>query len=120
VQEGGWVKASRNEGRPAEVFCQGGTKQAGETGFRKWSWVERSVWTDRMLEALEQGVKGGADSFGLLGSLALKMPIELYSNPREVKPPTGEPDAGDPHVRFGGRGDANQCVIPTPIVISDN
>ena len=22
----------------------------------------------------------------------------------EVKPPTGEPDAGDPHVRFGGRG----------------
>lgn len=59
MQEGGWVKASRNEGRPAEVFCQGGTKQAGETGFRKWSWVERSVWTDRMLEALEQGVKGG-------------------------------------------------------------
>ncbi|MEW6377298.1 MAG: hypothetical protein AB1502_16095, partial [Thermodesulfobacteriota bacterium] len=48
-------------------------------------------------------------------SLALKMPIELYSNPREVIPPTGEPDAGDPHVRFGGRGDANQCIIPTPI-----
>jgi hypothetical protein len=22
----------------------------------------------------------------------------------EVKPLTGEPDAGDPHVRFGGRG----------------
>ena len=22
----------------------------------------------------------------------------------EVRPPTGEPDAGDPHVRFGGRG----------------
>ena len=34
-------------------------KQAGETGSRKWDWVERSVWTDRMLEALEQGVKGG-------------------------------------------------------------
>jgi len=28
---------------------------------------------------------------------------------------TGEPDAGDPHVRFGGRGGANQCVVPTPI-----
>lgn len=25
----------------------------------RWSWVEPSVWTDRMLEALEQGVKGG-------------------------------------------------------------
>lgn len=25
----------------------------------RWSWVEPSVWTERMLEALEQGVKGG-------------------------------------------------------------
>ena len=27
---------------------------------------------------------------------------------------TGEPDAGNLHVRFGGRGGANQCAIPTP------
>ena len=27
---------------------------------------------------------------------------------------TGKPDAGDPPVRFGGRGGANQCAIPTP------
>ena len=33
----------------------------------------------------------------------------------EVKPPTGEPDAGDPPVRFGGRGGAIQCAVPTPI-----
>src|SRR5208337_625375 len=33
----------------------------------------------------------------------------------EVKPPTGEPDAGDPPVRFGGRGDRNQSALPTPI-----
>ena len=26
----------------------------------RWSWVERAVWTDRMLQALEEGVKGGA------------------------------------------------------------
>jgi RNA-directed DNA polymerase len=26
----------------------------------------------------------------------------------KVKPSTGEPDAGDPHVRFGGRGGSNQ------------
>lgn len=32
--------------------------QAGEAQAR-WGWVERSVWTDRMLEALEKGVKGG-------------------------------------------------------------
>ena len=30
---------------------------------------------------------------------------------------TGEPDAGNLHVRFGGRGGANQCAIPTPYQI---
>lgn len=34
------------------------TKQTGEMPGR-WSWVEPSVWTPRMLTALEQGVKGG-------------------------------------------------------------
>src|ERR1043166_5541998 len=29
--------------------------------------------------------------------------------------PTGEPDAGKPPVRFGGRGSATQCAVPTPI-----
>lgn len=32
--------------------------QAGEI-CERWSWVEPSVWTDRMLMALENGVKGG-------------------------------------------------------------
>src|SRR5438477_8750365 len=31
--------------------------QVGEVRFR-WSWTERAVWTERMLTALEQGVKG--------------------------------------------------------------
>jgi RNA-directed DNA polymerase len=35
-----------------------GAKQAGEIRDR-WSWVEPCVWTDRMLTALEEGVKGG-------------------------------------------------------------
>lgn len=33
-------------------------KPAGDITLR-WKWVERSVWTDRMLMALERGVKGG-------------------------------------------------------------
>jgi len=33
-------------------------KQAGEIRAR-WAWVEATVWTDRMLTALENGVKGG-------------------------------------------------------------
>jgi RNA-directed DNA polymerase len=34
------------------------SKQAGDIRAR-WAWVEPAVWTDRMLAALEQGVKGG-------------------------------------------------------------
>lgn len=41
--------------RPATVPK---AKQAGEIGSR-WDWVERCVWTERMLTALEKGVKGG-------------------------------------------------------------
>lgn len=33
--------------------------QGTETHGRDWSWVEASVWNERMLAALENGVKGG-------------------------------------------------------------
>ena len=44
------------EATPAAVSKE--TKQAGEIRAR-WAWVEPTVWTERMLTALEQGVKGG-------------------------------------------------------------
>ncbi len=47
------------EDRPAEVDAHGRPKQAGETRPVDRDRVERSVWTDRMLAALEKGVKGG-------------------------------------------------------------
>lgn len=50
------MRNSRAEAEPAGVPV--GAKQAGETQGR-WSWVEPSVWTERMLTALEEGVKGG-------------------------------------------------------------
>jgi RNA-directed DNA polymerase len=35
-------------------------RQGEEIEFQKdWSWVEATVWTNRMLAALENGVKGG-------------------------------------------------------------
>jgi RNA-directed DNA polymerase len=34
-------------------------KQGSETQDRKWDWVEASVWTERMLAALDNGVQGG-------------------------------------------------------------
>jgi RNA-directed DNA polymerase len=33
-------------------------KQGREVGL-KWAWTEASVWTERMLETLERGIKGG-------------------------------------------------------------
>src|SRR5882762_10602160 len=33
--------------------------QGAETQGRDWSWVEASVWNERMLAALANGVKGG-------------------------------------------------------------
>ena len=34
-------------------------KQGPETKERRWAWVEASVWTERMLAALDNGVQGG-------------------------------------------------------------
>ena len=34
-------------------------KQGPETQDRRWAWVEASVWTERMLAALDNGVQGG-------------------------------------------------------------
>jgi len=51
-------KDHMDEQTPAKVPI--GAKQAGETSSRfDWRWVERCVWTDRMLATLEIGVKGG-------------------------------------------------------------
>ena len=125
--------------------------RGGEARTTKWSWVEPSVWTERMLAALETGVKGGRwySLMDKLDDLWLPRPMDSHApaqhpaqaaqtqrprprrrpstlaqrlfhrpwavladrSPRvgppirsSVKPPTGEPDAGDPRVRFGGRG----------------
>jgi len=67
MQEGGYGMNIPNEIPPARV-SEVGTKQAGEIQAVKWNWVERSVWNDRMLEALDKGVKGGS-WFSLIDNL---------------------------------------------------
>ena len=56
AQEGGDVTDRTKEAEPAAVPEE--AKQAGEIRAR-WAWVEPTVWTERMLTALEEGVKGG-------------------------------------------------------------
>ncbi len=46
------------ETSPVPVPRLSGAKQTGEVRVRG-AWTERTVWTDRMLTALERGVKGG-------------------------------------------------------------
>lgn len=52
----------QNDERANATDMSAGAKSAakpvGEIVLR-WKWVERSVWTDRMLKALETGVRGG-------------------------------------------------------------
>ena len=50
------MKSRTLEEQPASVPEM--AKQVGEIRDR-WSWVESEVWTERMLTALEKGVKGG-------------------------------------------------------------
>jgi RNA-directed DNA polymerase len=50
------VKDRPAEEKPAAVPAM--ATQAGEVCAR-WAWAEPAVWTERMLTALEQGVKGG-------------------------------------------------------------
>ena len=48
----------QTDGRTTGSSASRGAKPAGEIRDR-WSWVEPSVWTERMLTALENGVRGG-------------------------------------------------------------
>jgi len=56
-QEGGSVNDGTKQTQAAEVPEM--AIQAADPPDRDWSWVEASVWTERMLAALDNGVKGG-------------------------------------------------------------
>ena len=61
------------EDKPAAVSEE--TKQAGEIRAR-WAWVEPSVWTERMLTALEEGIKGGK-WFSLMDKIYGRLSMKL-------------------------------------------
>ncbi len=75
-----------------------GSKQVGEA-WNRWNWVERAVWTERMLETLETGVRGGK-WFSLIDKVHSR--ANLVSAYRKVAANKGS--AGVDHVsvkRFG-------------------
>jgi hypothetical protein len=94
--------------------------QGAEIQGRNWSWVEATVWNERMLAALGNGVKGGKWP-SEVAQCFLRYPRAVHHGygPCVGEPipmrklPTGEPCAGEPHARFGGRG--RRKPFPTPI-----
>lgn len=58
MQVDGFGKERPMDEQPPEVTDESESKRGGEVRAR-WAWAEPSVWTDRMLTALERGVNGG-------------------------------------------------------------
>lgn len=58
-QEGGCVETGLRQSVSEAPAVSNLTKQGAEAHGRDWSWVEVSVWNERMLAALDNGVKGG-------------------------------------------------------------
>ena len=52
------------------------TKREAETGPRDWGWVETTIWTERMLAALDNGVKG-SKWFSLIDKVARADTLQL-------------------------------------------
>ena len=105
------------------------TDRQGGKGWWKCHQSERGIGSQGMLEVLERGSKGGGcrgrakgsaqqpNVLDVLGLFCLEdatsqnSPVSEGSNSL-----TGEPDAGNLHVRFGGGGGSNQWAVPTPIL----
>jgi RNA-directed DNA polymerase len=86
TQEGGGGMDRMKETKPAEVPLSRNERvpraiRAVEIHAR-WAWVEPSVWTERMLTALEEGVKGGK-WFSLMDKVYA--PKNLYAAFQQVR-----------------------------------
>ena len=79
------MKDRSEEYQPATVSKK--TKQVGDVRAR-WDWTEPKAWTDRMLTALEKGVKGGK-WFSLIDKVY--SPAVLQAAFRRVKANGGAP-----------------------------
>jgi RNA-directed DNA polymerase len=59
TQEDGYESKRMSEENLSAVGPQEEPKQGKEALREKWPWVERSIWSDRMLRTLERGIEGG-------------------------------------------------------------
>ena len=59
------MKDSRSESASEASSVPARATQDACTLAREWAWVDRSLWTERMLAALDNGVKGNFAAPGL-------------------------------------------------------
>jgi RNA-directed DNA polymerase len=90
TQEDGFAMNMKHEDNPSPVPET--ATQDGDIWFR-WNWVERAAWTERMLTALEVGVKGN-----VWFSLIDKVTSERNLNAAAVKVIANKGAAGVDHV----------------------
>ena len=75
-------------------------------------WSGQRDWSHPPMLAERMGCALWADE------LENRTRVDAY-NRRTTTPLTGEPDGGNPPVRFGGRGKV-KTLVPTPIIIADS
>src|SRR5205085_9174176 len=57
-QEGGSVKSGERQSESEASTVPERAKHDAEGRAQRWAWAETSIWTERMLAALDNGVKG--------------------------------------------------------------
>jgi RNA-directed DNA polymerase len=76
-QEGGCVKSrERQRVSKAAAVPETAIQVAKTQDNNNWSWVEATIWTERMLAALENGVKGGK-WFSLIDKIVRPKTLEI-------------------------------------------
>ena len=105
--------------RPTAVPGLTGSTQVGKIPVKmarrqRRMGTQATVWTDRLLAALEYGVQGGQRLLCAGGAVLTGTSLHQSVPIHEDGPLTGKPDAGNPPVRFGGRGGRRYGVLPYP------
>ena len=99
---------SQKEARPTPVPET--ATQVGEVRAR-WAWAEPMVWTERMLAALEQGVKGGV-WFSLIDKVY--SPANLFASYAKVAANRGAAGVDHVTVKTQRIGDGPVAAIRVP------
>jgi hypothetical protein len=89
-------ETTRQSEREAPGVPEGAT-QGAEIHGRDWTWVEATVWSERMLAALENGVKGGKWVHQLTDGFVRRR-LRAILRKQEKRPGTGK--CRDDHLRW--------------------